>query len=74
MEFWKNNPSLRIALMLITFAAGFVLLITGWKMTGQMKGLGLMLVGLALLLCTLYLYNTRFADPPERKTNRKNTH
>ena len=74
MEFWKNNPSLRIALMLITFVAGFVLLIAGWKMTGQMKGLGLMLVGLALLLCTLYLYNTRFADPPERKAKRKNTH
>ena len=74
MEFWKKYPSLRIALMLITFVAGFVLLIAGWKMTGQMKGLGLMLVGLALLLCTLYLYNTRFADPPERKAKRKNTH
>ena len=74
MEFWKNNPALRIALMLIMFAAGFALMIFGWKMTGQMKGLGLMLVGLALLLCTLYLYNTRFADPPERKAKRKNTH
>ena len=74
MEFWKNNPALRIASMLITFAAGFVLLIAGWKMTGQMKGLCLMLVGLALLLCTLYLYNTRFADPPEKKAKRKNTH
>ena len=74
MEFWKNNPALRIALMLITFAAGFVLLIAGWKMTGQMKGLGLMLVGLVLLLCTLYLYNTRFADPPEKRAKRKNTH
>ena len=74
MEFWKNNPALRIASMVITFLAGFVLLIAGWKMTGQMKGLGIMLVGLALLLCTLYLYNTRFADPPEKKANRKNTH
>ncbi|MBD5093937.1 MAG: hypothetical protein HDT26_06570 [Subdoligranulum sp.] len=74
MEFWKKYPSLRIALMLITFIAGFALLIFGWKMTGQMKGLCWMLVGLVLLLCTLYLYNTRFADPPERKAKRKNTH
>ena len=48
--------------MLVTFVLGMVLIIRGWMMTGQMAGLGLMLVGVALILATLYLYNARFAD------------
>ena len=56
-------------LMLATFLAGFVLMISGWKMTGQLAGLGIMLIGVALLLVTLWLYNTRFADPREKKSS-----
>ena len=52
--------------MLVTFVLGMVLIIRGWMMTGQMAGLGLMLVGVALLLATLYLYNARFADHKKR--------
>ena len=48
--------------MLVTFVLGMVLIVCGWRMTGQMAGLGLMLVGVALILATLYLYNARFAD------------
>ena len=48
--------------MLVTFVLGMVLIVCGWRMTGQMAGLGLMLVGVALILTTLYLYNARFAD------------
>lgn len=48
--------------MLVTFVLGMVLIIRGWMMTGQMAGLVLMLVGVALILATLYLYNARFAD------------
>ena len=62
MNFWKEHSQLRIILMLITFVLGMVLIIRGWMMTGQMAGLVLMLVGVALILATLYLYNARFAD------------
>ena len=61
MNFWKEHSQLRIILMLVTFVLGMVLIIRGWMMTGQMAGLGLMLVGVALILTTLYLYNARFA-------------
>ena len=62
MSFWKEHSRLRIILMLVTFVLGMVLIIRGWMMTGQMAGLVLMLVGVALILATLYLYNARFAD------------
>ena len=62
MNFWKEHSQLRMILMLVTFVLGMVLIVCGWRMTGQMAGLGLMLVGVALILTTLYLYNARFAD------------
>ncbi len=62
MNFWKEHSQLRIILMLITFVLGMILIVRGWMMTGQMAGLGLMLVGVALILATLYLYNARFTD------------
>ena len=67
MNFWKEHSRLRIVLMLAAFVLGIVLVIRGWMMTGQMAGLGLMLVGVALLLATLYLYNARFAGPRNKK-------
>jgi len=66
MNYWKEHKQLRIILMLVTFVLGLVLIIRGWMMTGQMAGLGLMLVGVALILTTLYLYNARFTDPKNR--------
>ena len=66
MNYWKEHKQLRIILMLVTFVLGLVLIIRGWMMTGQMAGLGLMLVGVALLLSTLYLYNARFTDGKKR--------
>nr|WP_325185075.1 hypothetical protein [uncultured Oscillibacter sp.] len=62
MIFWKEHAGLRMILMAVTFVLGMVLVIRGWMMTGRMAGLGLMLLGVALLLVTLYLYNARFAD------------
>ena len=50
MNFWKEHSQLRIILMLVTFVLGMVLIVRGWRMTGQMAGLGLMLVGVALTL------------------------
>ena len=66
MNYWKEHKQLRIILMLVTFVLGLVLIVRGWMMTGQMAGLGLMLVGVALILATLYLYNARFTDPKNR--------
>ena len=57
MNFWKNHGTLRTVLILVFFVAGMALTIVGWKMTGQLKGLLLMLVGIVLLLTALFLYN-----------------
>lgn len=62
MKFWKEHGLLRLILMAATFALGMILVVQGWRMTGTLAGLGLMLLGVALLLVTLYLYNARFAD------------
>ena len=60
--YWKNHPALRMVLMLVLFVLALVLVVSGWKMTGQMKGLIIMLVGLALLICALFIYNKPFTD------------
>ena len=57
---------LRAILITIFFILGFVLLIGGWKMTGKLSGLGIMIVGLILLLLALQLYNRPFEDPKDR--------
>ena len=58
--FWKNNPALRIVLMIVLFVLSIALVVSGWKMTGQLAGLGIMLVGVALLLAVLALYNAAY--------------
>ena len=55
--FWKNHPALRMVLMLVLFVLSIALVTAGWKMTGQLAGLGIMLLGVALLLAVLALYN-----------------
>ena len=37
-----------------------VLTIAGWKMTGQLKGLGIMMVGIVFLLTALFVYNAPY--------------
>ena len=60
--FWKNHPTLRMVLMLVLFVLAVVLVVSGWKMTGQLAGLGIMLVGVALLLAVLAIYNATYQD------------
>ena len=55
--YWKNHPALR---MILLFVLALVLVVSGWKMTGQLAGLGIMLVGVALLLAVLALYNAAY--------------
>ena len=62
MNFWKEHTSLRAALIAIFFVVGLILVVAGWKMTGKLAGLGLMLVGIVLLLTALFLYNRPYQD------------
>ena len=62
MEFWKNHPALRIVLMAVLFAAAMALVIAGWKMTGELAGLGIMGGGVFLLLVVLAIYNEPYRD------------
>ena len=62
MEFWKNHPALRIVLMAVLFAAAMALIVAGWKMTGELAGLGIMVVGVFLLLVVLAIYNEPYRD------------
>ena len=60
MNFWKNHTTLRLVLITLFFVIGMVLTIVGWKMTGQLLGLGLMLIGMVFLLTALFVYNARY--------------
>ena len=60
--FWKTHPALRIVLMIVLFVLSIALVVAGWKMTGQLAGLGIMLVGVALLLAVLAVYNATYQD------------
>ena len=67
MEFFKQNPGIRIILILVSFVIAIFLVITGWQMTGQMAGLIKMMVGVAFLLVALKIYNINFEDPKKKK-------
>ena len=62
MQFWKEHPALRIVLMAVLFVLTMALVVAGWKMTGELAGLGIMVAGVALLLVVLALYNRPFQD------------
>ena len=58
---WKNHETLRMVLIALFFVLGLVLTVVGWKMTGELAGLGLMLVGIVLLLTALFVYNAPYS-------------
>ena len=57
---WKKHTTLRGVLIALFFVLGMILTIAGWKMTGKLEGLGLMLVGIILLLTALFVYNAPY--------------
>lgn len=65
----KNNgkESLRFTLILVFFLVGHLLVFAGWKMTGELAGLGLMIVGVILLLTSLFVYNAAYNDKKRKK-------
>ena len=60
MQFWKEHVSLRIALILVFFVFFLALIVFGWKMTGKLAGLGIMIIGVILLIAALMIYNKPF--------------
>jgi uncharacterized protein (DUF58 family) len=60
MKFWKEHTGLRALFIAGFFLVGLALVIYGWTLTGQMKGLGLMVLGVILLLAALLVYNKPF--------------
>ena len=60
MNFWKNHAALRFTLIALFAVIGLVLTIVGWKMTGELKGLGIMIVGVICLLTALFVYNAAY--------------
>ena len=62
MNFWKNHTTLRGVLIVLFFVIGMVLTISGWKMTGKLVGLGIMLVGVIFLLAALFVYNALYKN------------
>ena len=62
MNFWKEHATLRGLLIILFFVIGMVLTISGWKMTGKLEGLGLMLVGIIFLLVALFVYNAAYKN------------
>ena len=67
MAFWKEHPALRIVLIAVLFVLALVMIIAGWTMTGQLAGLCIMIVGVALLLAALAIYNKPFEDGKKPK-------
>ncbi len=62
MNFWKEHIKLRVCLIALFFVVGLALVLGGWRMTGQMTGLIIMLAGLILLVLALAIYNKPFQD------------
>lgn len=67
MEFWKTHERLRVLLIAVFFVAGVALTIIGWRMTGQLGGLGLMCVGVICLLAALGIYNKPFGRTAKKR-------
>ena len=62
MNFWKEHTTLRGILIVLFFVIGMVLTVSGWKMTGKLVGLGIMLVGIIFLLAALFVYNALYKN------------
>ena len=60
MNFWKNHVGLRAVIIAAFLVLGLILTVVGWKMTGELLGLGLMLVGIIFLLVALFVYNAPY--------------
>ena len=49
-----------MVLIALFFVLGLVLTVVGWKMTGELRGLSIMCVGIVFLLTALFVYNSAY--------------
>lgn len=61
-KFWKEHVPLRLTLIALFFILGIALVIYGWKMTGELTGLGIMAGGVVALLVAVFIYNAPYED------------
>ena len=67
MNFWKKHEKFRLVVIAVMAVLGVVLTIVGWKMTGDLLGLGIMVGGIACLLAALGVYNAPYATSSKKK-------
>lgn len=67
MEFWKEHVKLRMFLIAILFVSGVAATIFGWCLTGELAGLGIMVLGVAFLLAALWIYNKPYEKTYKKK-------
>ena len=60
MKFLKDHHKLRVLIITLLFVIGLVLTFIGWSMTGQLLGLGIMVVGIIFLLTSIFVYNKAY--------------
>lgn len=60
MNFLKDHDKLRALFIGLFFVLGIVLTIVGWTMTGELLGLGIMIVGIIFMLAALFVYNSGY--------------
>ena len=70
MEFWKEHAKLRVALIAVLFVTGIAAAIYGWRLTGKIAGLGIMIAGVGLLVGALWIYNMTFERPHKKRPER----
>ena len=66
MEFLKEHVKARAVLIALFFIVGLILVFAGWRMTGKLAGLGIMILGVILLLAALLIYNKPFETPNKK--------
>lgn len=62
MKLFEDNTTIRVAAILISFSVGMILILAGWKKTGELAGLVEMLIGVGGLLIALAIYNYPYRD------------
>ena len=68
MKFWKTHQTLRMGLMGLLFLAGLALVVGGWRETGKLMGVAVMLVGVWGLLTALINAHRPVGQPPLRES------
>ncbi len=67
MGFWKEHTIVRMVLIAVLFVVGLAAVYSGWRMTGKLGGLGIMVAGTGFLVAALWIYNKPFERNDSKK-------